>query len=63
VLSKDERLAKLEVREWRAHDFLTLELPVGASAKDIAQLADALFQVIFGWGDDYRVDAKVTRLA
>jgi len=63
VLSKDERLANLAVMDWKANDFLTLELPVGASARDIANLADALFQVIFGCGDDYRVDAKVTRLA
>jgi hypothetical protein len=63
VLSKDERLAKLAVMEWKARDFLTLELPVGASAKDIANLVDALFQVIFGCGDDYRVDVRVTQLS
>ena len=62
VLSKDERLANLAVMEWKANDFLTLELPLGASARDIANLADALFQVIFGCGDDYRVDVKVTQL-
>ena len=63
MLSKDERLAKLEVREWRAQDFLTLELPLEASAREIAQLADALFQLVFACGDDYRVDIKVTRLS
>ncbi|HTQ45890.1 MAG TPA: hypothetical protein VMI75_24210 [Polyangiaceae bacterium] len=62
VLAKDERLAQLAVMDWKANDFLTLELPVGASAKDVANLADALFQVIFGCGDDYRVDVKVTQL-
>jgi hypothetical protein len=62
VLAQDERLANLTVMEWKANDFLTLGLPVGASARDIANLVDALFQVIFRSGDDYRVDAKVTRL-
>jgi hypothetical protein len=62
VLARDERLAKLAVMEWKANDFLTLELPVGASAREIANLVDALFHVIFGCADDYRTDVKVTKL-
>jgi hypothetical protein len=63
VLSGNEVLAKLEVREWKAHEYLTLELPEGASAMDIARLADALFHVVFGCSDDYRIDVSITRLA
>jgi hypothetical protein len=63
LVSGDERLAKLEVREWRPDEYATFEVPEDASAIEIAHLADALFQTILGSADDYRIDVRVERLA
>lgn len=63
VLSKEERLGKLAVMEWKANEFVTLELPEGASAADIAHLVDGLFHLLFGCGEDYAIDVSVERLA
>jgi hypothetical protein len=61
-VSGHERLAKLEVREWKPDDYATFELPEDASATDIAHLADALFQTILGCADDYRIEIRMERL-
>jgi hypothetical protein len=62
VVSGHERLAELEVREWKPDEYATFELPEEASAMEIAHLADALFQTIFGCADDYRIDVRMERL-
>ena len=63
LVSGHERLSKLEVRDWKRNEYATFELPEGASAVEIARLADALFRTILGSGDDYRVDVGLERLA
>jgi hypothetical protein len=63
LVSGHERLAKLEVRDWKAAEYATFEVPDGASAMDVARLADALFQTLLGCADDDRIDVRVERLA
>jgi hypothetical protein len=63
MVSGHERLARLEVRDWKPNEYATFDVPGGASAMEIAHLTDALFQSLLGCADDYAVDVGVERLA
>ena len=55
-------LRNLELREWEPHAFATFEIPPGATAAQIASLADTLLRAILGC-EGYGVDVAVEKLA
>jgi hypothetical protein len=54
--------ARLELREWKAREFATFEVPEGATAAEMARIADGLLRGLLGCAAAYALDVKMEKL-